>query len=59
MQPHIKGPKEHAFGYTPVTEMNGKNAEMLMDSASCGSKRAKAIPTAVPWKRRSCWSAAK
>ena len=31
MQPHIKGPKEHAFGYTPVTEMNGKNAEMLMD----------------------------
>lgn len=31
MQPHIRGNREQPFGYTPVTEMNGKNSEMLMD----------------------------
>ena len=31
MQPVIRGPREHAWGYTPVTEMDGRNREMLMD----------------------------
>lgn len=31
MVPHIKANGENAFGYTSITEMNGKNAEMLMD----------------------------
>lgn len=31
MQPIIRGKKEHDPGYTSITEMNGKNREMLMD----------------------------
>ena len=31
MQPIIRANGENAFGYTSITEMNGKNSEMLMD----------------------------
>ena len=27
----IRGPREHAFGYTALTELGGRNGEMLMD----------------------------
>lgn len=27
----IRGPKEHAFGYTALTELHGRNSGMLMD----------------------------
>ena len=31
MEPVIRGAKENAFGYTAITELNGRNSEMLMD----------------------------
>ena len=31
MQPIIRGSKENAFGYTSITELNGKNSDALMD----------------------------
>ena len=51
MEPIIRGPKEHPFGYTPITEMNGKNSDTLMDFGILRLKKGESYTDGAPLEK--------
>lgn len=51
MEEIIRAKGAHAFGYTPITEMNGKNAEMLMDFGILRLRRGESFTEEQPLER--------